>query len=128
MILPLIFALSTIRDCGNGLGRATLLSFDSEPLVPKAGDNTTLWVDYDLPAPAITSGTATYKVTLNFIPFPATVEDLCTQTTCPIEVGIHNETSSSIFPSGLSGTVVSQVLWHDQNDELVWCVETKWNV
>lgn len=128
MLWSLLLGLSTIRDCSNGFGRAALLSYDSQPSSPKAGDNVTLWVAYDLPTPAITGGTATYSFSLNGIPFAPTVDDLCTQTKCPIDVGFHNETSSSIFPSGISGKIVSQIAWRDQSDALVWCVETTWKV
>lgn len=127
-LLGLFAGLSSIRDCSNGQGRATLLGFDSQPANPVAGDNVTLWVAYDLPAPAITGGTATYKFSLNGIPFTPTVEDLCTQTACPKETGFNNESSWSIFPSGVSGKIVSAITWKDQNDELVWCVETTWRV
>lgn len=123
-----LLSLATIRDCGEGMGRAPLISFDSQPALPKAGDNVTLWVAYDLPAPAVTGGTATYSFSLNGIPLTPTVDDLCTQTACPIEVGAHNETSSSIFPSGVSGKVVSQIAWRDQNNALLWCVETVWKL
>ena len=124
----LFFALTSMRDCGNGLGRAALLSFDSVPAAPKAGDNVTTWIAYDLPAPAITAGTATYSFSLNGIPFPPTVEDLCTQTSCPKETGFNNETSSAIFPSGVSGKIVSQIAWRDPDDTLIWCVENSWRV
>ncbi len=123
-----MFALGSIRDCSNGLGRAVMLGFSSSPENPKAGDNVSLWVAYDLPEPAITGGIAKYSYALNGIPFPPTKEDLCTQTLCPKEVGFNNETSSSIFPSGISGKIVSSISWTDQNDELVWCVETTWRV
>ena len=128
MLSLLLLGYAAIRDCGNGLGRAALLGFDSQPTNPVAGDNVTLWIAYDLPAPAITGGTATYSVSLNGIPFPPTVDDLCTQTDCPKDVGVHNETSWSEFPSGVSGKIVSSVSWKDQNDDLVWCVETSWRV
>ena len=127
-LASLLFGLNTIRDCGNGKGRAALLAFDSQPANPVAGDNVTLWVAYDLPAPAITGGTATYKFNLNGIPFTPTVDDLCTQTSCPKEIGFNNESSWSIFPSGVSGKIVSTIEWKDQDDQLVWCVETTWRV
>lgn len=123
-----MLALGTVRDCSNGLGRAIVLGFGSSPETPKAGDNVSLWVAYDLPEPTITGGIAQYSIALNGIPFPATKEDLCTQTECPKEIGFNNETSSSIFPSGVSGKIVSAISWTDQNDELVWCVETTWRV
>lgn len=127
-LLKIAGVLSSIRDCGNGQGRAALLGFDSQPATPIAGDNVTLWVAYDLPSPAITGGTATYAFTLNGIPFAPTVDDLCTQTACPKETGFNNESSWSIFPSGISGKIVSSITWKDQNNDLVWCVETTWRV
>lgn len=127
-LLTSMFALGSIRDCSNGLGRAVMLGFSSSPDNPVPGDNVSLWVAYDLPEPPITGGIAKYSYALNGIPFPASEEDLCTQTKCPKEVGFHNETSSSVFPSGISGKIVSAISWTDQNDELVWCVETTWRV
>ena len=126
--LAMLLGLVSIRDCGNGNSRAALLGFDSQPANPVPGDNVSLWVAYDLPAPAITGGTATYKFSLNGIPFTPTVDDLCTQTACPKETGFNNESSSSIFPSGVSGKIVSSIAWNDQNNDLVWCVETTWRV
>jgi len=123
-----LIGLQSIRDCGNGQGRASLLGFDSQPTNPLPGDEVSLWVAYDLPAPEITSGTATYKITLNGIPFPSTVNPLCDETACPKLTGFNNESSSSIFPTGVTGSIVSQILWNDQNNDLVWCVETKWKV
>ena len=127
-VLLLGAGVGSIRDCGNGLGRAVLLGFDSQPANPAPGDNVSLWIAYDLPAPAITAGTATYSVSLSGIPFPPTVEDLCTQTACPKEPGLYNETSSSLFPSGVSGKIVSQIAWRDPDDTLIWCVENTWRV
>ena len=120
--------LQGIRDCGNGQGRAALIGYDSQPANPVPGDNVSLWVAYDLPSPVITGGTATYKVTLNGVPFTPTIEDLCTQTACPKDVGLNNESSWSIFPSGISGKIKSAISWNDQNNDLVWCVETTWTV
>lgn len=120
--------VGSMKDCGNGLGRAPLLGFDSTPADPRPGDNVSMWIAYDLPAPAILGGTATYSFSLNGIPFSPTVEDLCTQTQCPKEPGLYNETSSSIFPSGVSGKIVAQIAWRDADDTLIWCVENTWRV
>lgn len=127
-LLKIVGVLSSVRDCSNGKGRAALLGFASQPDNPKAGDNVTLWVAYDLPAPPVTGGTATYSFSLNGIPFTPTVKPLCDETECPKEVGFNNESSWSIFPSGVSGKIVSSISWKDQNDDLVWCVETTWRV
>jgi hypothetical protein len=122
-----LIGLTTIQSCGTG--RATLLGFDSQPTNPIAGDNVSLWVAYTLPGAPVTNGTATYKITLNGIPLTPTVDALCTQTTCPKETGIpYNETSWSIFPSGISGKVVSRIEWKDQDAQPLWCIETTWRV
>jgi hypothetical protein len=127
MLSRALVLLATIRSCG--IGRATLLGFDSQPAVPAPGDNVTLWVNYQIPGAPVTNGTATYKVTLNGVPFPATIDPLCSQTNCPKETNVdYNETSWSIFPSGISGKIVSEVSWKDQDNALLWCVETTWRV
>lgn len=127
-LLKIFGVLSSIRDCSNGLGRAADIAFDSQPSSPKAGDNVTLWISYNLSYPPITGGTAIYTLTLNGIPFTPTKSDLCAQTSCPKELGFNNETSWDIFPSGVSGKIDSKIQWYDQNDDLVWCVETTWRV
>jgi hypothetical protein len=127
-MLVAVAALMSIRDCGNGAARATNLTFDSQPVNPIVGDNVSLWVGYTLTDTPITGGTATYSLTLNGLPFPATVDPLCGQTSCPKQIGFNNESSSSTFPSGVSGKIVSAVSWKDQNSSLVWCVETTWKV
>jgi hypothetical protein len=127
-LLKIFGVLSTIRDCSKGEGRATSVTFDTQPTSPVAGDNVTLWIAYDLPAPAITGGTAIYSLTLNGIPFSPTKSELCKQTTCPKLVGLNNETTWDTFPSGISGKIDSKIQWYDQNDDLVWCVETTWRV
>jgi hypothetical protein len=128
MLLGLLLGFGAMKDCGNGLGRAALLGFDSTPASPVAGDNVSTWIAYDFVAPAITGGSATYSVTLNGLPFPATVDDLCTQTACPKEPGTYNESSTAIFPSGVSGKIVSQIAWRDPDNTLIWCVENTWRV
>ncbi len=95
---------------------------------PKAGDKVTTKFDFDL-SKEITSGTASYKITLNGIPFPATVDDLCEDQAggvkpdpCPMAVGIHNDLSESDFPSGVSGKIATTITWKDQDNEQILCV------
>jgi uncharacterized membrane protein len=77
----------------------------------------------------VTNGTATYKITLNGIPLSPTVDSLCTQTACPKESNVdYNETSWSIFPSGVSGKIASRIEWKDQDASPLWCIETTWRV
>lgn len=73
----------------------------------------------------MTGGTATYAATINYIPLSPSTDDLCTQTKCPIAAGVHNETSRSTFPSGVTGLINSKITWTDQNDDVVWCVQMK---
>jgi hypothetical protein len=122
--LLLLAATVSLRDCGNpATDQATITGFGFSPSSPNPGDPTELWVAYDLKS-TLTSGTSTYSFTLNGIPFPATVDDLCTQTECPKEIGFQNETSKSTFPSGISGKIISKIQWTNQEKQPVWCLET----
>ncbi len=126
----ILFLAATVylRDCGNPTtDQAVITGYGFSPSNPAAGDQTELWVAYDLKS-AITGGTATYSVSLNGIPFTPTVDDLCTQTICPKETGTYNETSKSTFPSGISGKVISKIQWKNQNDQPVWCLESTFRI
>jgi hypothetical protein len=120
----LLAATVSLRDCGNPTtDQAAITGFGFSPSNPNPGDPTELWVAYDLKS-ALTGGTATYSFTLNGLPFTPTVDDLCTQTVCPKDVGTYNETSKSTFPSGISGKIVSKIQWTNQDKQPVWCLET----
>jgi len=126
--LAWIAATVTLRDCGNpDTDQAKILSMGFTPSNPIPGENTTLWVDYQLRT-SITGGTATYSVSLNGIPFPSSEKPLCDQTGCPKNPGIYNETSSSDFPEGISGKAVTKISWTNQNSLPVWCVETTFKI
>lgn len=124
----LLAATVSLKDCGNSAtDQAAITGFGFSPSNPLPGDPTELWVAYNLKSP-ITGGTATYSVSLNGIPFTPTVEDLCTQTGCPKEVGTYNETSRSTFPTGVSGKVVSKIQWKTQDNQPVWCLESTFRI
>ncbi len=118
-----LFALTGIRDCSNGLGRAKITGLTAVPTSPLPGENYTITVNYDLPAPDITGGTAEYSATLNYLPVYSEKFDLCTQTACPKAVGANTEVSTSMVPS-VSGKLVSTVKWTDQDNNLIWCFES----
>ncbi len=121
-------ATVSLKDCGNPTtDQATITGFGFSPSNPVAGEATELWVAYDLKSP-ITGGSATYSVSLNGIPLSPTVDDLCTQTICPKEVGTYNETSHSTFPGGISGKVVSKIQWKNQDNQPVWCLESTFRI
>lgn len=118
----------SLRDCGNpNIDQAKILSMGFNPSYPLPNENTTLWIDYQLRTP-IMGGTATYSLSLNGIPFSPTIEDLCTQTACPKPIGIYNETSSSLFPEGISGKIVSKIQWTNQDNLPVLCQETTFKI
>lgn len=126
--LILLAATVSLKDCGNPTtDQAVIKGFGFSPSSPVAGDPTELWVAYDLKS-AITGGTATYSLSLNGIPLTPTVDDLCTQTSCPKEVGTYNETSKSTFPSGVTGKVLSKIQWKNQDDQPVWCLESTFKI
>jgi hypothetical protein len=127
--LVLLMAASvSLRDCGNpSTDQAQITGMGFYPPNPVAGQETELWVAYDLKS-NLTSGKATYSASLNGIPIPPTTEDLCTQTSCPKDIGVYNETSKSTFPSGLSGKIVSKIQWTNQDSQPVWCLETTFRI
>jgi hypothetical protein len=107
--------------------QAVITGMGFSQISPAAGDPTELWVAYDLKS-ELTGGKATYSVKLNGLPFAPTVDDLCTQTSCPKLAGPQNETSHSTFPSGISGKIVSQIKWTNTTGGQVWCLETTFNI
>lgn len=120
-------ALAAVKDCGkNPLFTITELSQDP-PTIISAGQNLSLTLKYSAPE-EITAGTVTKSITLNFIPFSPTTEDLCANAPCPITVGEHDGSSWSIFPSGVSGTLVSKVLWNDDGGRELLCVQSSLTV
>ena len=109
LLLGFIATSVLLRDCGSpNTDQANISSMGFTPADPLPNENTTLWIAYNLKTP-ITGGTATYSVSFNGIPLTPTVDDLCSQTICPKSIGFYNETSSSLFPDGLSGKIVSKI-------------------
>lgn len=127
-LVTLLAATVSLRDCGNpATDQATIVNMGFLPTNPVAGDSTQLWVNYDLYS-NITGGTATYSVTMNGIPFNPTIDDLCTQTTCPKTIASYTEISNSTFPSGISGKIVTKIQWANQNSEPIWCLESTFKI
>jgi hypothetical protein len=129
-ILSGIFTLTaivsaTVTDCGAGksIFQVQEQSFSPEP--PVAGQSYDYWFTYTVPdGVTVETGSAMYSVTLNGIPFPGTKEDLCAQTVCPKVSGFHNESSTDIWPSGVSGKIVTKLEWFDASGTLLLCSQT----
>jgi hypothetical protein len=118
-------ASSTITDCGktNALFVVDGLAYWPDPPVP--GQNGTLSFLYTVPdgTEAITDGSAKYSITLNGIPFPATTDPLCDDVPCPLVPGTFNLTSTSEFPTGVSGKISSKIQWYDTSKTELLCVD-----
>lgn len=121
------YAFAVVKDCGkNPLFTITELRQDP-PTTISANQNLSLTLKYSTPE-EITAGTVTKSITLNFIPFSPTTEDLCANAHCPITVGEHDGSSWSIFPSGVSGTLVSKILWNDDSGRELLCLQSSLSV
>jgi hypothetical protein len=128
ILLPILFLLSSIKDCSQPNSRATVTSMSAFPEIPVANQNVTVTVNYDLVGGQLTGGTATYDATLNYFPVYHETFDLCTQTSCPKQPGPNTEISNTLFPSGVSGKLINTINWADEAGNPVWCVETTWKV
>lgn len=111
---------SQVIDCGSGSTVFKIQSQGFEPTPPLPGKDATLWIDFTVPqGTTVTGGTSKYSITFNGIPFSPTIQDLCTQVTCPIQS--QNLTSTSQWPMGLSGKVISKIQWYDENQTYLLC-------
>jgi hypothetical protein len=119
------YALSSsgVSDCGNGnsLFQMTNLNLDP-PSTVMAGQNVSLSLLYNSPK-VIANGTIKTSVTYNFIPFTPIVSNLCDSVNCPISVGQHDGSSSYPMPTGLSGSLKSQIVWYDDAGNQLLCIE-----
>jgi hypothetical protein len=116
---------ATVADCGAGKSVFNIQdqTFSPEPPVPNQPYD--YWFTYTVPdGVTVDAGTSVYSVSLNGIPFPATKEDLCTQTSCPKGPGLHNESSTDTWPSGVSGKIVTKLEWFDAAGTLLLCSQT----
>ena len=115
-------ASASIVDCApNSLFKIENLGFWPDPAVKNS--NSTVSFAYTVPGPEpITAGTAKYSVRYNFLPLTPTVQDLCTQTTCPILPGTYNQSTSSDFPN-VSGNMIIKIEWFDAVNKPLLCAQ-----
>lgn len=113
---------SSVTDCGVGKSLFSINTQGFAPEPPIANENATLWIEYTIPDGVnIEAGTCKYTLSLNGLPFTPTIDDLCTQVTCPMTSGNYNLSSTSLWPSGVSGKVVTKIEWFDLNSTLLLC-------
>lgn len=125
-MMALSLLSGSIKDCSAPDSVAKVLSMGINPVNPKPGDNSTVWINYDL-SKQVTGGSIKYSYWVNFIPFTPETVDLCQQESCPLEPGVYNVSGSFIFPD-VSGRVEDKIEWFDENDTPIWCVNTIYNV
>jgi hypothetical protein len=114
------FSGMSLLACDPTLTAFKINSQGFSPSPPIAGQDATLWIDFTVPdGSAVTAGTAKYGISFNGIPFSPTTEDLCTQVSCPIES--QNLSSTTQWPSGLSGKIVSKIQWYDASGAYLLC-------
>jgi hypothetical protein len=115
-------ASSKIVDCSSASPEKFVinsLTLSADTVSP--GDNVSLGLLYTNPS-LVTDGTVTTTVTYNFIPLSPTVEPLCNSVPCPLEPGQHDGSSSIEVPTGISGSVVTKIIWTVANIQVL-CIQ-----
>jgi hypothetical protein len=112
---------ASVIDCsaGKSLFSVTSMSFSPDPAV--SGQNSTLNLSMNVPE-QINDGTATYKITFNFVPVSTNSEKLCDIVPCPIMPGPLSIVSSYDFSGVPSGTIKADIKWVDMNSRNLLCV------
>jgi len=122
LILSTVWS-ATVKDCGVGISAFTIQDLSLSPLVPVSGQNVTLGIQYSVPSGmVVTDGIAKYSVTYNFIPFPPTTESLCSNIPCPLTSGTYSNATTSLWPTGLSGSLTTKMTWLTPDSQLLLCV------
>ena len=121
--IPLRAQQTKVVDCGAGKSLFTIQAVSLDPPQPIANQNVSLRLDYSVPAGlTVTGGDATYAATYNFIPLSPTVEPLCSSIPCPLSSGSYSNVSYTLWPSGLSGNLVTKITWTDTDSRLLLCM------
>lgn len=121
--MPWTTQQTKVADCGGGKSLFTINTLTLEPAQPVPNQNVSLHLEYSVPAGVtINGGDAKYAVTYNFIPLTPTVEPLCKNIPCPLSSGSYSNTTYMLWPSGLSGTLVTKITWADTSATQLLCI------
>lgn len=131
--LALAFAFAPVNGDISNCGKNSVFTITQLSLSPsfavRGGDNVYLTLLYTSPV-LVSEGSVKTSVTYNFIPLSPTTSQLCAQTSCPIQIGTNNASSTFIFPEGVTGSVVSKVVWEDTTGKELLCIrvslKTSW--
>jgi hypothetical protein len=124
LFLSLTSVSASIRNCGTEMTQFKITELSQTPSdTIRPGENLTLTLKYDVPS-RVAMGTSVTSVSLNFIPVGTKTEELCSSMSCPIEPGSHDGSTWALFPSGVSGTLVSKINWYDDQQNHLLCIES----
>jgi hypothetical protein len=115
---------NSVTDCSQGTSvfKFTGGSLLPDPVVP--GEDSSITLMAEIPAGSnVNAGTAKYSFSFNGIPFSPTIEDLCSDVACPLLPGPYKNTTTSIFPSGVRGKVVTRIEWFDISNNRLLCAD-----
>ena len=117
-------ATASVKDCGAGKTAFTVNAVSLTPTTPVPGENVLLHLEYTVPSKMLVNdGLATYSTTYNFVPFAPTTEPLCSNVPCPLSTGFYKNDTTTAWPTGLSGTIVSRMAWTDGLNAPLLCIE-----
>jgi hypothetical protein len=115
---------ATLKDCSSGTSVFTVNTMSLDPPNPAPGQQVGFTLDYTVPpSTVVTDGTARYEMTYNFIPLAPTIQPLCSNIPCPLESGRYLNTTYSMWPTGLSGTIMTRMKWLDTTGTILICTE-----
>ena len=123
-VIALLNATNSVTDCSKGTSvfKFTGGSLLPDPVIPGQDSSITLNAEIP-PGTNINGGTAKYSFSFNGIPFAPTTEDLCSDVACPLLPGPYTNTTTSVFPSGVSGKVTTKIEWFDTANNRLLCVD-----
>jgi hypothetical protein len=122
--IAILNASNSVTDCSKGTSvfKFTGGSLLPDPVVP--GQDSSITLNAEIPAGTnINAGTAKYSFSFNGIPFSPTTEDLCSDVACPLLPGPYTNTTTSTFPSGVSGKVNTRIEWFDTANNRLLCAD-----
>jgi len=122
--IAILNASNSVTDCSKGTSvfKFTGGSLLPDPVIP--GKDSSITLNAEIPAGTnINAGTAKYSFSFNGIPFSPTTEDLCSDVACPLLPGPYTNTTTSTFPSGVSGKVTTKIEWFDVANNRLLCAD-----
>jgi len=122
--VAILNASNSVTDCSKGTSvfKFTGGSLLPDPVIP--GKDSSITLNAEIPAGTnINAGTAKYSFSFNGIPFSPTTEDLCSDVACPLLPGPYTNTTTSVFPSGVSGKVTTKIEWFDVANNRLLCAD-----